>query len=218
MSYTAFGFLLVAIFLFACFLLASIFNYRARFKKDYHLRSHFPYELNYHGSYKDNIYGNIIYALFILAVVVFLIFFSNGNSNGYLIFALIAGSVTLISLSALIYIPIDQLRLHMLVVAMAFIFSLAFSVATVLAAYYKYKDNSSIPALVSLIVSSLIVAIHAILVLNPKLSHWADMEDQKNEDGSIVKVRPKYFVLAYTEWALFFLYIFNLISLLVETV
>ena len=150
--------------------------------------------------------------------MVFLIFFNTTFNNGYLIFALIAGAITLISLTALIYIPIDNLRLHMLVVALAFIFSLAFSFAVVLAAYFKYKDNNSISALVSLIISSLVTTFHAIMILNPKLSHWADMEDQKKEDGTIIKVRPKYFVLAYSEWLLFFLYLLSLISLLIETV
>ena len=218
MSYTAFGFLIVAIFLFACFLIASIFNYKARFKKSYHLRSHFPYELNYHGRYKDNIYGNLIYALFVIAIVVFLIFFNNAYSNGYLIFALIGGAITLVCLSALVYIPIDQLRIHMIVVALAFISSLMFSFAIVLAAYFKYKDNSSVPALVSLIFSSVVTVIYAILILNPKLTHWAEMDDRVNEDGTVSKVRPKYFVLAYSEWALFFLYLLSLISLLIETV
>lgn len=218
MSYTALGLLITSIFLFACFLVASVFNYKARFKKEYHLRSHFPYELNYHGRYQDNIYGNILYALYFVAVAVFFVFFSNGFINGYLIFAMVAGAITLISLSALVYIPIDHLRLHMIVVALAFIFSLAFSFSIVLASYFKYKDSSSIPAVVSLVISTLTSAFYAILILNPKLMHWAEMEDKTNEDGTVVKVRPKYFVLAYSEWSLMIIYLLSLISLFVETI
>ena len=218
MSYTALGFLISAIFLFACFVVASTFNYKARFKKNYHLRSHFPYELNYHGRYQDNIYGNIIYALNFVAVVVFFVFFSNGFTNGYLIFALVAGAITLISLTALVYIPIDNLRLHMIVVALAFIFSLGFSFAIVLASYFKYKELNSVPAMISLIVSAVTSAFYAILILNPKLSHWAEMEDKTNEDGTVIKVRPKWFVLAYSEWAMMILYLVSLLSLFIETI
>lgn len=218
MSYTALGFLIGAVFLFISFVLASTFNYKARFKLQYHLRSHFPYELNYHGKFQDNIYGNLIYVLYFAAVTVFLVLFDKVHTNGYLIFALIAGAVTIISLSALIFIPIDHLRLHMLIVALAFIFSLTFSFAIVLASYFKYKEHSSVSALVSLIISVVITALYAILILNPKLAHWAEMEDEKHEDGTVSKVRPKWFVLAYSEWALMILYIFSLVSLFIETI
>lgn len=218
MSYTAFGFLLVAIFLFFSFIFISLFNYRNRFKKAYHLRSHFPYEFNYHGKYSDNIYGNLVYALYVVAVIVFLIFFNNNYSNGYLIFALIAGGISLVSLTAIIYIPIDQLRTHMIVAALAFIFSLGFSFAIALASFFKYKETSSIPALISLIVSIVVTLIYVILILNPKLSRWADMDNETKSDGTVVKVRPRWFVLAYSEWAMMFLYLISLVSLLVETI
>lgn len=218
MSYTALGSLIAAVILFISFVFASIINYKNRFKLEYHLRSHFPYELNYHGKYKDNIYGNLIYAIYFIAVVVFLIFFDTSHNDGYLIFALIAGAISLISITALIYIPIDQLRVHMITVALAFIFCTAFSFSIVLASYFKYKDGQSISALISIILSSLITAFYVILILNPKLAHWADMDTEKKEDGTVVKVRPKWFVLAYSEWAMMILYLMSLVSLVVETI
>ena len=218
MSYTTLGSLIAAVLLFISFVFASIINYKNRFKLEYRLRSHFPYELNYHGRYKDNIYGNLIYAIYFVAVIVFLIFFDSTHSNGYLIFALIAGAISLISISALIYIPIDHLRVHMITVALAFIFATAFAFSIVLASYFKYKEGQNIFALVSLILSSLITAFYVILILNPKLSHWADMEDETKPDGTVVKVRPKWFVLAYSEWAMMIFYLMSLVALLIETI
>ena len=217
MFYTILSLLIVSFFLFSAFIVVSIYNYRGRFKLEYHLRSHFPYELNYHGKYKDNIYGNIIFALYFIAAEVYLVL-AAGHDDGYLIFALIAGSIVLISLGALIYIPIDHLRLHMMIVALAFIFSLAFSFAIVLASYFKYKELNSVSALVSLIFSVVVTAIYAIMILNPKLSHWADMDTETNEDGTVKQVRPKWFVLAYSEWAMMILFLFSLVSLFIERI
>ncbi|MBE6135687.1 MAG: hypothetical protein E7181_00225 [Erysipelotrichaceae bacterium] len=218
MPITQLSVLIIAVFLFVCFLLASIFNYKARFKKSYHFRSHFPYELNYHGKFKDNIYGNLIYILYFIAIVVFFVFFKDVSFNGYLIFALVAGGLTLISLTALIYIPIDQLRLHMIDVAFSFVFSIGFSFAIVLSSFNKFKETSSIPSLVSLIISIVVTLIFVILILNPRLSRWAEMDVEKKEDGTLVNVRPKWFPLAYSEWAMMFLYLLSLTSFLVGTI
>ena len=218
MSYTALGFLIAAIFLFACFVVASVFNFKMRFKKPYHLRSHFPYELNYRGNYKDNIYGNIIYAIYVLAVIVFLVFFDTTHNSGYLIVGLVAASIVLISLSFLVYVPVDHLRVHMLIVAFAFIFSLTLASATTIGSYFKYKENNNVPSLISFIGSIIMVASYVILILNPKLSHWAEMDQETKEDGTVVQVRPKYFVLAYSEWAMMILFPLNLLFLFIETI
>ena len=218
MSVTALTFLITATFLFVGFIIVSSFNFKKRFNKEYHLRSHFPYEFNYQGRYQDNIYGNLLYALFVACIIVFFVFFNSNFNNGYLIFALIAGGITLVSLTALVYIPIDQLRLHMTVAALALIFSLGLSFAIVLASYNKYKDSGSIPALISLIISVVVTLIFVILLLNPKLAHWAEMDKETKSDGTVVLVRPKWFVLAYSEWMMFFLYLISLASLIVETI
>ena len=218
MSYSALGFLLACLFLFICFVLASRVNYKNRFKLNYSLRQHFPYELNYQGKYKDNIYGNLLYAVFFICSVLFLVFFDQNHNSGYLIFALVAGGILLLSLTSLIYISFDHLRLHMIMVAISFIFSLSFSFSIVLASYYKYKEVSSPSAIVSMIMGIVAVLAVVILLLNPRLAHWADMDKETKEDGTVVMKRPKWFVLAYSEWALFFIYLFSYITLLVETI
>ena len=217
MFYTLLGLLVASIILFGSFVVVSIYNYRNRFKLEYHLRSHFPYELNYHGRYKDNLYGNIIYVVYFLVVGAFIVLSTTYN-NGYLIFALIAGVIALICVSAFVYVPVDFLRVHLLIVAIGFIFSLAFSVSVALASYFTYKDNNSVSMLISFIVSMINSAAYVILILNPKLSHWADMDHETKEDGTVTQVRPKFFVLAFSEWMMMILLIVNLISIFISKI
>jgi hypothetical protein len=44
----------------------------------------------------------------------------------------------------------------------------------------------------------------AFLLLNPGLKKWDKMDKVAKADGTISYVRPKRFVLAYSEWALYF--------------
>jgi hypothetical protein len=38
------------------------------------------------------------------------------------------------------------------------------------------------------------------IMVNPKLANWAKLESSVDESGAIVEKRPKYFVLAFSEW------------------
>ena len=42
------------------------------------------------------------------------------------------------------------------------------------------------------------------VVANPKLKNWDRLETVTNEKGEQVVRRPKWFVLAYSEWFVFF--------------
>lgn len=218
MSYLALGFLVAAVFLFSAFIFASRINYKNRFNATYHLRSHFPYEFNYHGKFTDNIFGNLIYVLYAGMVVAFLVFFDKNHTDGYLVFGLVSGGILLVLLSCLVYIPIDHLRLHTGIVAGAFIISLMFPFSFVLAGYFKYDKYQSVPALVGMIIAAVCCVFVVIITLNPKLSRWAELEKETQEDGSSTMKRPKWFTLAYSEWALLLVYQISLIAGLVVTI
>lgn len=44
-----------------------------------------------------------------------------------------------------------------------------------------------------------------ILMLNPKLTHWPELKTEMSEDGSILTVRPRPFILAFSEWIVVFI-------------
>jgi len=43
-----------------------------------------------------------------------------------------------------------------------------------------------------------------VIMVNPKLANWAKLESSVDESGAIVERRPKYFVLAFSEWLIVF--------------
>ena len=218
MSYLALSFLLVSILFFIAFVVVSLFNHRRIHKMDYRLRNYFPYELNYRLKYKENFYGNMFFALFVISNIFFLIFFDQYHNDGYLIFALIAGAMLLIIIILLIYVPLDKLRLFTTINAFLFVFSLALPAGIFLFNYFKFKQTEQAINVVGMVLSLIGVLVVLILLANPKLSNWAKMDEQINEDGSKQVIRPKYFVLAYSEWILLFLFLYNEVVLLISTI
>ena len=71
--------LLLALFiigfaLFVIFYFVSSFFYKKRHKIQYHFYQMFPYEFNYPTTFKENVYGNILFVLATLCVTSFYIF------------------------------------------------------------------------------------------------------------------------------------------------
>ena len=56
-----------------------------------------------------------------------------------------------------------------------------------------------------------------IILLNPKLKQWAKLDSKPAEDGTVVIMRPRPFVLAFSEWLLFGIQLLSSILLLVGT-
>jgi hypothetical protein len=67
------------------------------------------------------------------------------------------------------------------------------------------KMESKLGLLIPAIVLAVLGLSDLFLILNPRLKDWDRMERVANKDGTVSFQRPKRFVLAYSEWALFFL-------------
>jgi hypothetical protein len=44
-----------------------------------------------------------------------------------------------------------------------------------------------------------------LIMLNPRLRNWANMNAKTEEDGTVVIVRPRFFILAFSEWLVIFI-------------
>lgn len=62
------------------------------------------------------------------------------------------------------------------------------------------------------IISYLLAFFALLLALNPRLSKWSMMDKIEQQDGSIIVLRPKIFVLAVTEWLLILLNVLIMIN------
>lgn len=69
----------------------------------------------------------------------------------------------------------------------------------------KTIENTSILSLTFAVLSFVFAALALLPLLNPKLSNYAKMDRIIEKDGTVSYQRPKYFVMAFSEWLLTFL-------------
>ena len=67
----------------------------------------------------------------------------------------------------------------------------------------KALENKALP-LIFAVLSFLFALLSFLPLLNPKLNNYSKMENVTEKDGSSHLERPKYFVMAYSEWILTF--------------
>ncbi len=76
----------------------------------------------------------------------------------------------------------------------------------------KILANNSALALTFAIISFVFAALSIAPLCNPKLANYAKLEEVIEKDGTSHYERPKYFVMAFSEWLLFFLSEFSLMA------
>lgn len=202
MTNFAIAFLFISVVLLFFFSLFSILNYKNRFKMKYDIRNHYPYELNYESKFSDNLTGNLALVIFGACSIAFYTLFNSDFNNGFLLFTLIAGSIYSVILSSLVFISLKHLKLHLTLVLSSVVLSFLIPFSNAITSSMTYKDTKELAPLLILIANALYCVFIFILMINPKLSHWADLKEEKNSDGTVKYVRPKVFILAFIEWLL----------------
>lgn len=204
MEHLALAFFFLHVILLVAFMVFSFANYHERFHQSYDLRNHFPYELNYESRFKDNFIGNLSVLLMSVSMICFYIFFDTKHVNGYYIWVMISGIITAFSTLSIVFIPLKHLKTHLLITTAMIIFSFATPFGIALSNAIHFSSTNSAVSLTLSIVAAVICLFIFILIMNPKLSKWANLEQQKSPDGTVTYVRPKFFVLAFTQWLLIF--------------
>ena len=67
------------------------------------------------------------------------------------------------------------------------------------------RDYVQVPTIVFASVFGVLSLAVLCIMLNPKLANWAKLDSTVDESGAVVERRPKYFVLAFSEWLTVFL-------------
>ena len=200
--------LILSVLFGVLFLVASFISYRNKYKVTYNIRNMFPYELNYKSNFSENFYGNIS---LILATISFVFFFSTFDlkfNNGFFIMIMISGILSSILFLALVFIPLDYMRLHSIVFILFLISSFLLSTSISIGSFIynqQIGETSPIPFIIF------------ILLLNPKLNLNIRMKETIAEDGSIKYVRPRMITIAFSQWLLFFSLFISEILLFVLT-
>ena len=166
-----------------------------------------------------NIHNNtyIFLSLFVMAATSFFATFDRTYVNGFHIFAMIAGIACSILIFAVFMTSLVRLRLHIIFVVIFFTLNFACAGSILISAWKMNQEYMSIQAIVCIVIGIIIVLAQFVTILNPRLTLNIKAEEQVNENGEKVMVRPKWVVIAFTEWFHIFLFIMNMINITILT-
>ncbi len=206
---------IVSIIFFSLFIFTGIRSYKRRFKLNYDLRNTFPYELNYHTKFFDNIVPNIFLVLSIACSIVIYIFFDVKNLIGVNVFILISGIFLSLLSFALVFVDLKYLRTHIALMVFTSVFSFGLGASNAIGNFVKWQNTQNIYYIILCVICGGFALISFAVMMNPKLSLNIKMDSKIDENGKEILIRPKYIVLAFSEWLLIIsLYINQLLLVL----
>ncbi len=202
-------FLLLSIFLPLAFSAFALFS-KKKSNDAFSFRSYFSYEL-FSSEKKDfsyyilRIIGGLAYLCPVLSGIYGLILVSSrGDSTS----SFFVGSFTFFAFLfalfeyLLTYFDLSYEKRHL---SFFFLSGSSLIIFSGMAAFYflAIYRNIYLPSSLFIVIALfLIVLLSVAVLLNPKLKDWGKMEKVTKNDGSVGYVRPKRFILPYSEWAL----------------
>ncbi len=211
-----------AIIFFVGYILFSLLNYKKRFKMQYDFRNYFPYELNYESKFADNLFGNLSLIMSMgFSLALFALGLSYFKTNGYLLVVMISGALYSLFVVLINFIPLKFMRAHLIFTIFLFIMSFATPGSAALTAFNVYQQTKAVYPITIMVICSVVTLFVFGLIMNPKISLNIKMNVATDDKGKEYYVRPKYIMIAFTEWMLIFglilselLYLLVLIALL----
>ena len=128
------------IFFFALLLIVSPILYKRRIQTSYSINNMFPLEFTYKSLPSENLYTYIFLALFTLTSAGFFATFDMTYSNGFLIFAMIAGIISSILIFTLFIVPLTSLRFHLILAVLLFVLNFASAGSVLIAAWKSHQE------------------------------------------------------------------------------
>ncbi len=177
----------------------------------FHYRNCFPYEAFVDKERSQDKLARVLQALVLIATLVPSVFslsaFVNAktdtNFNIYNSFFLVLSLLAAVGFVLISIIPLKNPRIHLIlyfVYLATMILKKTVGGVTLLQLSAQYVSEA---AKILGIVVLITLLVEIILLVNPKLKTWDKLERVTNEKGEEVLRRPKWFVLAYSEWAVF---------------
>lgn len=219
--------MLILIILIAAYLFFIVFNilfFKKQQKFNFNFRNMFPNELYLYDS-KKNPYYFISLAIGSAASIASfspLTFYYTyaeeaTNYTWFIVFIAIVFALTSLSFISLCVIPANYIKIHVTISTIFFCLSLLSSSILAVLFYSFYNNTKEIVPLIFMIIAIVVSLFYLIIIISPKLKYWTNLQKVTNDDGSVVYVRPKYFVLAFSEWLIFFFNILLAILILIFT-
>lgn len=196
----------VALIFLGVFLVFSLISYYEQNKKKYDFRNCFPYEINNYTVTRDNIFGRISLIISAIAIVFFYTTYPLGLTSyhfGLAVFVSILGIISVVSMLLIVFVPFLNLKLHLGSDIVFFSSTFMLNIGIAFLSLWELRDNTvSVNILKTIIgVIALIIAVFLIiLVMNSKMKEFSKLKENTSDDGTVTYERPRWFVLAYTEW------------------
>jgi hypothetical protein len=190
----------------------------------YDFRSYFPYELYGDSRSPLLLFARIFEALSLLGIIALPILLTvsyasdyQGYGTSFVSSLIISSSLFALSYFYLSLVPVQHEKLHL---GVYFLTSALNTLNLSMEGYFLLlliRHGTGKESLYALAALLFVIALVSILLpLNPRLKHWAEMDKVAEKDGSISFKRPKFFVLAWSEWLLYALsllgYLFALLA------
>lgn len=195
------GLISASFIFFAFHLVASFSNYQQRFAEKYDMRNHFPYEFNYESPFSLNILGNVA---LIMACAISVAFYSltavKINTNGYILYTLISGIIYSILVAVIHFIPLKVMKTHLIFSVLLLGASFIAPSSVAIGAFAEYRDTNQVFPLIIFIIAVIIAVFYFATAMNPKLSPNIKMIVGKDNEGKEIYLRPRFIVMALTEW------------------
>ena len=206
---------IIGLSLFIIFYMVSAWLYKKRHQVTYHFYQMFPYEFNYPSSFKENLYGNIIFVLACLSISAFYIV--NPLSSLYNTLAMVFAILTTMILICLVLIPVRYLRTHIIISSLSMGLSTLLPLFNLFIALEESKqvlEGNKALYIVSMVISGLLALMMVLLILNPKLTFKIYLDKAQDSSGNEVLKRPSIIYIALNEWWAILTFILSPLALL----
>lgn len=190
---------------FAISIFAGEFMFKKMFKRSFSFLNEFPYELySPFGKDKNLLYliSSVVYIGISITAFIPYISLSDGNFYTMIYFIMIAGIYAIAQLFylSLILIPALFIKVHSALATLFFSFSLLGSAALGLSLINIYSIRMQSPILIIGILCFVLSLAEFLIIFNPKLKTWTELEKHPSDSGELTYSRPKIFALALSEW------------------
>ncbi len=187
---------------FASLLIFGLIGHKKSANRSYSFLSEFPFELNEGQEIFSHASRISVFACALSLALCCTSLLWDSDFHPYLTFAIVIAIIGVAKAACFVFlfkIPAYNCKPHILASV------LYFALSAILCAFEGifFLNLRAVDEITSLVLMGLewaLAIVLCLLSLNPKLSSWTKMKSVANEDGSIEVVRPKPFVLAFSEW------------------
>lgn len=201
--------LIVSLIVLTIMLVFGVNAYRLKQGQRFSFLNQFPFELSQGVGPSYAVYMHILALLFTISSVFFGFYVIDINAHFSALTFLFSWTLTSFTIYLIFITKFTSVKRHLFIVALLFVLTI---INGVMAGLYYQVSAAALLEKTSSIISYVLAFLALVLAVNPRLTRWSMMDKIEQQDGTIIVLRPKIFVLAITEWLLIVLNLLIMIN------